>query len=85
MRLVLGSLLLLSSVSAFAHNCANSAERKLDIDAAGLKALRFELGASDIHVQGVAGLKQIEVHGHACASDPAWLAELDVTQSRVGD
>ncbi len=86
MRLVLGSLLLLlSSLSAVAHNCANSAERKLDIDAAGLKALRFELGSSDIKVQGVAGLTQIEVRGHACASDPAWLAELDMTQSRLGD
>jgi len=85
MRLVLGSLLLLSSMSALAHNCANSAERKLDIDPAGLKALRFELGASDIRVQGVAGLTRIEVRGHACASDPAWLAELDATQTRVGD
>lgn len=85
MRLVLGSLLLLSSASVLAHNCANSAERKLDIDPAGLKALRFELGSSDIHVQGVAGLARIEVRGKACASDPAWLAELDITQARVGD
>ncbi|TLY51110.1 MAG: DUF4097 domain-containing protein [Gammaproteobacteria bacterium] len=85
MRLVLGSLLLLSTASAFAHNCANTAERKLDIDPAGLKALRFELGSNDIKVQGVPGLQQIEVRGRACASDPAWLAELDMTQSRVGD
>lgn len=85
MRLILGSLLLLSATSAFAHDCANTVERKLDIDPAGLKALRFELGSSDIKVQGVAGLTQIEVRGRACASDPAWLAELDMTQSRVGD
>lgn len=86
MRLVLGSLLLLSSAFAFANNtCANSVERKLDIDPTGLKALRFELGSSDIHVQGVVGLKQVEVHGHACASDAAWLAGLDMTQSRIGD
>lgn len=85
MRIVLTSLLLLSSSCAVANNCQFSAERNLDIDPAGLQALRFELGSSDLHVVGVAGIAKIQVHGKACASDQAWLADLTVEQTRVGD
>ena len=85
MRLILAAFLVLPATFAIAGPCANTAERKLDIDPAGIKALRFELGSSDINVRGVAGLARAEVRGRACASDPTWLAELDMTQSRVGD
>jgi DUF4097 and DUF4098 domain-containing protein YvlB len=84
-RTILASLLLLSSSFASADNCKFSAERNLDIDPAGLHALRVELGSSDLHLQGVAGLNRIEVRGKACASEQAWLADLNVTQSRDGD
>jgi DUF4097 and DUF4098 domain-containing protein YvlB len=85
MRLVLTSLLLLSSSFALANDCAFTAERSLDIDPAGLAALRFELGASDLDVQGVPGLAKIEVRGKACASEQDWLNELNVEQARQGD
>jgi hypothetical protein len=86
MRLILIPLLLLASSFAAANdNCKFRAERNLDIDLAGLHALRMELGSSDLRVQGVAGLAKIEVHGKACASEQAWLAELNMTQSRAGD
>ncbi|MGH8122302.1 MAG: DUF4097 family beta strand repeat-containing protein [Rudaea sp.] len=85
MRTILALLLLLSSSLASADNCKFSAERNLDIDPAGLHALRVELGSSDLHLQGVADLKRIEVRGKACASEQAWLADLNVTQSREGD
>jgi Putative adhesin len=85
MRLILTSLLLLSSSFAVANDCKFSAERSVDLDAAGLRALRFELGSSDLKVQGVAGLAKAEVRAKACASEQAWLSELNIAQSRVGD
>ncbi|MEP6940909.1 MAG: DUF4097 family beta strand repeat-containing protein [Rudaea sp.] len=84
MRLILGSLLLLAAAPAFADHCAFTAERTLDIDPAGLSALRFELTSSDLQVQGVPGLAKIEVRGRACASQQDWLDELNITQSRAG-
>ncbi len=85
MRTILASLLLLASSFVSAETCKFSAQRNLDIDASGLHALRMELGSSDLHLQGVADLKRIEVRGKACASDEAWLADLNVAQSREGD
>ena len=85
MRLILGSILLFSASSALADHCQFSADRHFDIDPAGLRALRFELGSSDLQVHGVAGLAKIEVHGKACASEQAWLADLDMTQARDGN
>jgi DUF4097 and DUF4098 domain-containing protein YvlB len=84
MRAVLASALLLASPFAFADHCAFTAERSLDIDPAGLQALRMELGSSDLNVQGDASVKKIEVRGKACASEQAWLDELQIAQSRQG-
>ena len=61
------------------------ADRNFDVDPAGLKALAFEMGSSDLHVEGVAGLGKIEVRGKACASQEGWLADLTVEQQRSGD
>jgi DUF4097 and DUF4098 domain-containing protein YvlB len=85
MRLILAAALLLPSSLVLANDCRFSAERNLEIDPAALRALRFELGSSDLAVQGVAGLARIEVKGKACASDQSWLSELNVEQSRQGD
>ena len=85
MRFVLCSILglLASHVSAF--ECKFTAERPLDLDPAGLRALVLKLDSSDAHVRGVAGLAKIEVRGKACASQEDWLADLAVKQSREGD
>ena len=86
MRILFGLVLSLASVSAFAqHECKFSAERRLDIDAAGLKALALDLGSSDAHVKGVAGSRTIEVRGKACASEQEWLKDLNLRQERAGD
>jgi DUF4097 and DUF4098 domain-containing protein YvlB len=86
MRVIAGLLLLAASGSALAmHDCKFSAERNLDIDSAGLKSLQLILGSSDAHVDGVAGLKGIEVRGKACASDQDRLKDLTVSQERSGD
>jgi hypothetical protein len=85
MRLILAPFLLLVAAPALAaERCAFTTERALDIDPAGLSALRFELTSSDLNVQGVPGLTKIEVRGKACASQQDWLGELDVVQSRAG-
>jgi hypothetical protein len=83
MRLILLPLLLASPLG-LANECQFSAERNLDIDPAGLQALRMDLGSSDLNVQGDAAATRIEVHGKACASEQAWLDELQIEQSRQG-
>lgn len=83
MRFILIPLLLASPL-ALANECQFSAERSLDIDPAGLQALRMELGSSDLNVQGDAAATRIEVHAKACASEQAWLDELQIEQSRQG-
>ena len=86
MRLALACVLLIAALPAFADNhCAYSAQRSIDIDPAGLAALRFELASSDLQVEGVPGLAKIEVRGRACASQQDWLGELNMTQERVGN
>ena len=83
MRLILVPLLLASPL-ALANECQFSAERNLDIDPAGLQALRMQLGASDLNMQGDAAATRIEVHAKACASEQAWLDELQIEQNRQG-
>jgi DUF4097 and DUF4098 domain-containing protein YvlB len=86
MRVLFGLILAAASTAALAsHDCRFSAERNLDIDPAGLKALALVLGSSDAHVEGVAGIKRIEVRGKACASEEEWLKDLTVDQERGSD
>lgn len=86
MRILIALILSLVSSAAFAdHECKFTAERNFDIDGAGLKTLALVLGSSDARVEGVAGLKQVEVRGKACASEEAWLDELTLEQNRSGD
>jgi hypothetical protein len=81
MRMLIGMVLFAASGAAMAaHECKFSAERNFDIDPAGLKSLQLALGSSDAHVNGVAGLKRIEVLGKACASEEAWLKDQVVNQ-----
>ena len=86
MRVLFGLILAAVSTTALAdHDCKFKAERNLDIDPAGLKALALVLGSSDAQVEGVAGIKRIEVRGKACASEEEWLKDLTVDQERSGD
>jgi hypothetical protein len=85
MRILMLAVLGLFACAATANECKFSAERNLDIDAAGLHAVMLKLGSSDAHATGVAGLTKIEVRGKACASEESRLAGLTVSQSRDGD
>jgi Toastrack DUF4097 len=65
--------------------CRYSADRTFDVPASGLATVAFDLGSSDLVVEGVPGLAQVEVRGRACASNPDWLGQLTVGQRRNGD
>ncbi|HEY0232989.1 MAG TPA: DUF4097 family beta strand repeat-containing protein [Dokdonella sp.] len=70
---------------ALANECRFTAQHDVDVDAAGLTAVAFSLGSSDVVVEGVPGLSKVEIRGKACASDQEWLAGLSVDQQRSGD
>jgi hypothetical protein len=76
--------LLLVAGTAGAEPCQYSAPRNVDLDATALRSLLLNLGETDAHVQGVAGLSKIEVHGTACTSNPQWLDDLRIDTSRSG-
>lgn len=82
--LIASSLLLLAS-AAGAEECRFSAQRSADVDAAGLHSLMLRIGPSDLDIQGVAGLKRIEVRGTACASEQDWLKDLKISTARNGN
>jgi len=84
-RLLCLSVFALAPAVAGAWECRFTADRNFDIDAAGLRTLAFNLGSSDVVVEGVPGLARIEVRGRACASDETWLDRLTVDQNRSGD
>ncbi|GAP65310.1 hypothetical protein MBSD_n0599 [Mizugakiibacter sediminis] len=85
MRVPIVLVLLALPLAAGARECRYSADRNFDLDAAGLRTVALKLGSSDLVLEGVPGLKRVEVRGKACASDPKWLDELTVRQERGGD
>lgn len=76
--------LALLPLAAHADDCRFSAERVLDIDAAGLSTLHLETSAGDLEVRAEAGLTRIEVRGRACHSDEAGLAGIQLREQRTG-
>jgi hypothetical protein len=81
---LLGLTLLVFAAAAGAEECRYSAPRNVDLDGLALKSLLLNLGATDAHVRGVAGLTKVEVRGTACASNPQWLADLRIDTTRSG-
>jgi hypothetical protein len=70
--------------AAQADDCRFSAERALDIDAAGLSTLHLDTSAGDLDVRAEAGLARIEVRGRACHRDEAGLAGIQLQPQRSG-
>ncbi|HVV95539.1 MAG TPA: DUF2807 domain-containing protein [Rhodanobacteraceae bacterium] len=68
-----------------AAECRYSADRNFDVPAAGLGHVAFDLGSTDLVIEGAPGLANVEVRARACASDPAWVDALTVDQKRSGD
>ncbi|TCV94017.1 putative adhesin [Luteibacter rhizovicinus] len=85
MRRYLLTALLFSPALAFAHQqCAFPADRNLDIDLAGAKAIQVVVNSHDLHLEGTSTGKVL-VRGKACASDKDRLNGLTVEQHREGD
>ena len=83
-RLLLASVTLLLTTTAWADDCPHRAARDLDIDAAGPEALVIEPGWTGARVRGVPGLARVEVRGKACASSAELLEQLIVSEGREG-
>lgn len=85
MRKSIFSLLLLLPAVAFADDkCKHSQPRNLSLDLAGIKAVVFELAQHDLKLEASPGAKS-DIQGTACASHEKNLAQLQLTQQRVGD
>ncbi len=86
MMAMLAALSLLAFAGAAgAAECRYSRPVNAWVNAAGLRSLKVDLGSTDMHIRGVAGLASVEVKGTACASNRDWLKDLRVTASRQGD
>ena len=66
-RLLLASVTLLLTTTAWADDCPHRAARDLDIDAAGLEALVIEPGWTGVRVRGVflcySSIDRVSHHG----------------------
>ncbi|MEH6414041.1 GIN domain-containing protein [Pseudomonas sp. CGJS7] len=81
---LLSAALLLPLAAQAQDRCDNAQPRNLQLDLAGVKAVVFQIGSDDLDIKGAAGARG-EVKGRACASNPADLAGLTLSQRRVGD
>lgn len=86
-HLVLASLLLLPAVALAddVPSCAFHADRNLDLDFSGVRAVRFVVNAYDLSVQGGSAPGKGTVRGKACGSDQKIVDNLIVTQEKRGD
>ncbi len=82
---LIAASLFIFATAAGAEECRYSAPRNADIDATGLRSVLLRLGSGDLDIRGVAGLNRIEVRGTACASNQAWLKDLQISTGRSGD
>lgn len=79
------SLLGVSLTAAAADSCKYSAPRNAELDAAGLKSLRVQIGPDDLVIHGDPGATRIVVRGTACASNEKWLDDVRLEAKRQGD
>lgn len=81
----LAGLLLLAPLTALAADrCDHSAAKSLTLDLNGVKALVFEVHSHELRLTAKPG-NSGQLSGRACASNAERLAQLTLTQARVGD
>ncbi|HSG06724.1 MAG TPA: hypothetical protein VLA36_00100 [Longimicrobiales bacterium] len=73
--------------AAFRHSgsCDFEVERRVRVSASATQLLRLHAGSGELSVEGREGLDGVQAVGRACASDQAYLADLQLTVDRVGD
>lgn len=86
MRHLIFAALLLAPMAAMADNpeCKFHADRNLDFDMAGVKAVRFVVNSHDLKVNGNDRGKP-GARGRACGSTQEIVDNLEVVQSKQGD
>lgn len=77
-------LLLLSATAAAQERCKHADPRELVLDFGDARTVVFDIGASELRLDAKAGAAG-HVGGQACASHADGLAQLTLTQERVGD
>ncbi len=77
-------LLLLPATAAAQERCKHSEPRELALEIGDARTVVFDIGASELRLDGKAGAAG-HVGGQACASHAEGLAQLSLTQERVGD
>ncbi len=81
-KLILGALFLLPlAAQADEPHCEHQQPRHLQLDLAGVKTVRFDIGGNDLDVRPGDG----RIEGRACASSEDELSRLTLTQRRDGD
>lgn len=72
---------------AFGHmgSCDFQVERRVAVSASAAQLLRLRAGSGELSVEGREGLDQVQAVGRACASDEAYLEDLQLTLDRNGD
>lgn len=76
--------LLLAAGTAAAEDCEFTAQRNLELPQEAATRLNLLTRAGDLRITGVAGGKQIELRGKACASSAEALTKLNLVHSRDG-
>lgn len=65
-------------------SCTYEAERKVALGASASQWLRLDAGSGSLKVEGREGLDQVQAVARACASDEAYLDDLQLTLQREG-
>lgn len=68
-----------------AQSCDFQVERRVAVSASAAQLLRLQAGSGELTVEGKAGLDRVQAVGRACASEEAYLDDLQLTLDREGD
>lgn len=77
-------LALLCPALALASDCEHAQPRAMALDLDGVRLVRFEVNGNELRLAPAAAGK-VAFSARACASDPAYFDQLELTQSRQGD
>ncbi len=65
-------------------DCAYQVERRVSVEASASDLLRLSAGSGELRVEGRPGLDRIQAVGRVCASEEAYLEDLQITLERHG-
>ena len=66
-------------------SCDFQVERRVALSASAAQLLRLSAGSGELSVEGREGLDRVQAVGRACASDQAYLDDLQISLDRDGD